>query len=207
MEKFESLDAVAALMSIDNIDTDQIIPKQFLKIVHRSALGDKLFFDLRYNEDGSEKMDFVFNQIPYRGAQILVTGNNFGCGSSREHAVWALMDYGVRCVISTGFSDIFAGNSVKNGLLTAVVSEVDRERIMHLLTESPGISLAVDLPSQTISTSSVTIASFEIDKYSKSRLIQGMNEIDLTLQYVDDIALYETRRMILEPWLIPAHLD
>jgi 3-isopropylmalate/(R)-2-methylmalate dehydratase small subunit len=202
MERFVVLDAVAAPMSLQNIDTDQIIPKQFLKIITRAALGDKLFFELRYDESGTERPDFVLNKAPYRAAQVLVTGNNFGCGSSREHAVWALMDYGVRCVISTGFSDIFAGNCIKNGLLPAVVDELDRDLLLRMLRDEPGMRVAIDLPLQTIVPRTGPAVSFAIDPYSKARLLQGLNEIGLTLRYEDDIASYESRRGARDPWLM-----
>ena len=204
MKKFDSLTAVAAPMALQNIDTDQIIPKQFLKIIQRNALGDRLFFDLRYDESGAEHEGFVLNQAPYRGARILVTGNNFGCGSSREHAVWALMDYGVRCVISTRFSDIFAGNCIKNGLLAATVSEPDRDLLLAQLQRAPGMCLAVDLPTQIIRAGEGRELAFQVDAFAKKRLLEGKNDIDVTLQYSDAIASYEAGRLAREPWLIPA---
>lgn len=204
MKKFESLTAVAAPMPLQNIDTDQIIPKQFLKIIQRNALGDKLFFDLRYEESGAERAGFVLNREPYRSARILVTGHNFGCGSSREHAVWALMDYGVECVISTGFSDIFAGNCIKNGLLAAKLSEPDRDLLLAQLRETPGMRLSIDLPSQIIRAGSGRELKFAVDAFAKTRLLEGKNDIDITLQYSENITAYEVSRLAREPWLIPA---
>lgn len=204
MKKFESLMAVAAPMPLQNIDTDQIIPKQFLKIVQRNTLGDKLFFDLRYDESGAERPGFVLNQEPYRRARILVTGHNFGCGSSREHAVWALLDYGVECVIATGFSDIFSANCSKNGLLAATVSELDRDLLLLRLQQDPGMSLSITLQSQTIRAGNGSEMKFTVDPFVKKRLLEGRNDIDITLQYSADIVTYEAGRLAREPWLLPA---
>jgi 3-isopropylmalate/(R)-2-methylmalate dehydratase small subunit len=203
MRPFQSLTAVAAPLPLQNIDTDQIIPKQFLKMVQREGLGDKLFFDLRYDEAGVERASFVLNQEAYRSARILVTGHNFGCGSSREHAVWALMDYGVECVISTGFSDIFAGNCIKNGLLAATVSELDRDALLAELQNGPGTCLSIDLLAQTIRSGSGREMRFWIDAFARKRLLEGRNEIDTTLQYSGEIARYEAGRVAREPWMIP----
>ncbi|MEL6258924.1 MAG: 3-isopropylmalate dehydratase small subunit, partial [Pseudomonadota bacterium] len=174
MEKFDTLTARAAPLSTPNIDTDQLIPKQFLKIVTRTGLGDKLLFDQRFDEAGEERPDFVLNRPAYRGAGVIVAGDNFGCGSSREHAVWALMDYGVRCVVATSFSDIFSGNAIKNGLLPAVVSSDDAAALTTAAEESQGVEFSVDLEAQTISAPGLKVE-FKIDPFAKAKLLAGLD--------------------------------
>ncbi len=204
MESFKTLNGVGAPLPLANVDTDRIIPKQFLKIVQRTGLGDALFHEIRFTDTGDEDPSFILNQEGYRDAQVLLAGDNFGCGSSREHAVWALMDYGVKCVIATSFSDIFAGNAVKNGLLAAVVSPQDMAYLFSLT--APGAPFRVDLESQTIAPPNGRSVSFEIDAFAKSRLLAGLDEIGLTLQHDADIAAYEARRAEDDITFIPRPL-
>ena len=203
MEKFGSIEAVAAPMPVANIDTDQLIPKQFLKIVRRTGLGAHLFFDQRYDADGKPLESFILNNETYAQSKILVAGDNFGCGSSREHAVWALNDFGIRCVISTSFSDIFSGNAVKNGLLAAIVSSDDLQTLLKRLDEAPGVDLRVDLEAQTITMPNFAPISFDIDPFRKKKLLAGLDEVAETMQFEDDIAAYEQKRAHADPAFIP----
>ncbi len=199
MRKFDLLEGVAAPMASANIDTDQIIPKQFLKTVEREGLGKGLFYDFRFDLDGQEKPDFVLNQPAYKGARILITGDNFGCGSSREHAPWALDDFGIRCVVSTSFADIFYNNCFQNGLLPAIVSAEDLHALMD---EAKGANhvFAVDLEAQTISAPSGQIVSFQIDAGRKEKLIKGLDAIGETLEHAPDIDRFEEKRRLARPW-------
>ncbi|MDC1382058.1 3-isopropylmalate dehydratase small subunit [Candidatus Puniceispirillum sp.] len=201
MQKFDKLSGIAAPLNILNIDTDMIIPKQFLKTIKRSGLGKNLFDEMRFNQDGSEIANFVLNQNPYRNAKILVAGDNFGCGSSREHAPWALLDFGVRCVISTSFADIFYNNCFKNGILPIVVSADDRDALMADACDVENPELAVNLPEQTIQRPNGPKVSFEIDSFRKKCLLEGLDDIGLTLEKVSDIDSFEVRRDQAQPWL------
>ncbi|MBP08413.1 MAG: 3-isopropylmalate dehydratase small subunit [Marinovum sp.] len=201
MQKFDKLTGVAAPLNILNIDTDMIIPKQFLKTIKRSGLGKNLFDEMRFRQDGSEIDDFVLNLAPYRNAEILVAGDNFGCGSSREHAPWALLDFGVRCVISTSFADIFYNNCFKNGILPIVVSADDRDALMADASDTENPELSVDLVNQTIRRPNGPTVSFEIDPFRKKCLLEGLDDIGLTLAKADDIDSYEVKREKDQPWL------
>ena len=201
MQKFDTLSGVAAPMEIMNIDTDMIIPKQFLKTIKRSGLGANLFHEMRFDNDGSEIADFILNQPAYRGAQIIVAGDNFGCGSSREHAPWALLDFGVRCVISTSFADIFYNNCFKNGILPIKVSAADRDALMADACDAENPELSVDLVAQTITRPNGPVVSFEIDPFRKQCLLDGLDDIGLTLEKEDSITSYETARKQTHPWL------
>ena len=201
MQKFEKLTGVAAPLDILNVDTDMIIPKQFLKTIKRSGLGKNLFDEMRFNLDGIEIDRFVLNQAPYRNAKILVAGDNFGCGSSREHAPWALLDFGVRCVITTSFADIFYNNCFKNGILPIVVSAEDRDALMADARDKENPELTVDLTNQTIQRPNGPTVSFDIDPFRKKCLLEGLDDIGLTLEKADDIDQYEARRDQEQPWL------
>jgi 3-isopropylmalate/(R)-2-methylmalate dehydratase small subunit len=201
MQKFDTLTGVAAPMNILNIDTDMIIPKQFLKTINRSGLGKNLFDEMRFEANGDEKTDFVLNNEPYRNAQILVAGDNFGCGSSREHAPWALLDFGVRCVISTSFADIFYNNCFKNGILPIVVSADDRDALMADAADAENPELSVDLVAQTVRRPNGGIVSFDIDPFRKKCLLEGLDDIGLTLEKANDIESFEARQANEKPWL------
>jgi 3-isopropylmalate/(R)-2-methylmalate dehydratase small subunit len=201
MQKFDTLTGVAAPMNILNIDTDMIIPKQFLKTINRSGLGKNLFDEMRFEANGDEKTDFVLNNEPYRNAQILVAGDNFGCGSSREHAPWALLDFGVRCVISTSFADIFYNNCFKNGILPIVVSADDRDALMADAADAENPELSVDLVAQTVRRPNGGIVSFDIDPFRKKCLLEGLDDIGLTLEKANDIESFEGRQANEKPWL------
>ena len=200
MEAFTRLDAPAAPLPLANIDTDQIIPKQFLKIVDRKGLAKGLFYDLRFDEQGLPKPDFVLNQAPYRGAGVLVTGDNFGCGSSREHAPWALMDFGIKAVISTSFADIFYNNCFQNGLLPVVLKP---DEVQQLMDEARGGNhvVSVDLEAQTVTSPSGRVFSFEIDPQKKAKMLNGLDAIGETLEAAGDIDTYEMKRALAQPWL------
>ena len=201
MKKFDQLTGTAAPMDILNIDTDMIIPKQFLKTIKRSGLGVNLFHEMRYDDDGNEIDDFILNRSEYRGSQIIVAGDNFGCGSSREHAPWALLDFGIRCVISTSFADIFYNNCFKNGILPIKVSADDRDALMADAADTENPELSIDLVSQTISRPNGAKISFEIDPFRKQCLLDGLDDIGLTLEKQDKIASYEDKRSADMPWL------
>ena len=194
MDKFTTLEGVAAPMRIINIDTDRIIPKQYLKTIKRTGLGQGLFSEMRYLDDGSENPDFVLNQPAYRNARILVVGDNFGCGSSREHAPWALADFGIRCVISTSFADIFFNNCAKNGILAIVVSPEDLEKLFEDAERGANATLTVDLAAQTIKGPDGGTLHFDIDEGRKHNLLNGLDEIGLTLeQKAPAIDAYEAK--------------
>lgn len=201
MQKFDKLSGVAAPMDIMNIDTDMIIPKQFLKTIKRSGLGANLFFEMRFDNDGSEISDFILNQPAYRGSEIIVAGDNFGCGSSREHAPWALLDFGIRCVISTSFADIFYNNCFKNGILPIMVSAADRDALMADARDAENPNLSIDLGAQTITRPNGPVISFEIDSFRKQCLLDGLDDIGLTLEKSAKIESYETGRKQSHPWL------
>jgi 3-isopropylmalate/(R)-2-methylmalate dehydratase small subunit len=201
MEKFNHLDGVAAPLNIVNIDTDMIIPKQFLKTIKRTGLGKSLFYEMRYTQDGKEVPDFVLNKKAYRNAQILVAGDNFGCGSSREHAPWALLDFGIRCVISTSFADIFYNNCFKNGILPIVVSLEDLKKLMDDADRGSNATLSIDLPSQTIKGPDGGTIRFEIDPFRKHCLLNGLDDIGLSLEKVTSIESFEKNQKAAQPWL------
>jgi len=201
MQKFDKLTGVAAPLDILNIDTDMIIPKQFLKTIKRSGLGKNLFDEMRYQRDGGEVADFVLNKAPYRQAEILVAGDNFGCGSSREHAPWALLDFGIRCVISTSFADIFYNNCFKNGILPIVVSADERDALLADAADSENPELSIDLVSQTIRRPNGATISFEVDAFRKKCLLEGLDDIGLTMEKGDAIDSFEANRQQTQPWL------
>ena len=202
MDKFTTLTGIAAPMPLVNIDTDMIIPKQFLKTIQRSGLGVNLFDELRYDRDGNELPDFVLNQPAYRDAQILVAGDNFGCGSSREHAPWALLDFGIRCVISTSFADIFFNNCFKNGLLPVRLAESEVDRLFHEVAAFPGFELVIDLPEQVVRSVDGSLAyRFEVDAFRKDCLLNGWDDIGLVLRHADRIREFEAKRLAEQPWL------
>jgi 3-isopropylmalate/(R)-2-methylmalate dehydratase small subunit len=200
MQKFTSLTGVAAPMPIINVDTDMIIPKQYLKTIKRTGLGTGLFSEMRYRDDGSENPDFVLNKPAYRKAEILVAGDNFGCGSSREHAPWALLDFGIRCVISTSFADIFYNNCFKNGILPIVVSPDDLRKLMDDAERGANATLTVDLESQTVKGPDGGTISFEIDPFKKHCLLNGLDDIGLTMEKAPSIAAFEASLAESRPW-------
>jgi len=200
MDAFTRLDAKIAPLPIANIDTDQIIPKQFLKTVERTGLAKGLFYDFRFDRQGVEKPDFVLNKPEYKGAGVLVTGDNFGCGSSREHAPWALMDFGVKAVISTSFADIFYNNCFQNGLLPVVLKA---HEVQQLMEEARGGNhvVSVDLEAQTVTSPSGAVFSFQIDPNRKQKMLKGLDAIGETLEAGPAIDTYEMRRALSQPWL------
>jgi len=201
MEKFTHLTGVAAPLPIINIDTDMIIPKQYLKTIKRTGLGKALFSEMRYNEDGSENPDFVLNKPAYRQSKIIVAGDNFGCGSSREHAPWALLDFGVRCVISTSFADIFYNNCFKNGILPIVVTPEQLELLMDDASRGSNATVSVDLESQTIKGPDGGSIHFDIDPARKHILLEGLDDIASTLKADPAIASFEQKMGESRPWL------
>ncbi len=201
MLKFDKLKGVAAPLDILNIDTDMIIPKQFLKTIKRSGLGKNLFDEMRFTRDGSEVAEFVLNRDPYRLAKILVVGDNFGCGSSREHAPWALLDFGIRCVISTSFADIFFNNCFKNGILPVVVSNDERNALLADAADFENPELSIDLRSQVIERPNGVTVSFDVDAFRKKCLLEGLDDIGLTMGKTDLINSFEFDRAQKQPWL------
>ena len=200
MEKFKKLSGVAAPMPLVNIDTDMIIPKVFLKTIKRSGLGVNLFDEMRYDREGNEKPDFVLNKPQYRAAKILVAGDNFGCGSSREHAPWAIADFGIKCVISTSFADIFYNNCFKNGILPLVLPENEVDTLMKDAEKGANSIIEVDLENQTIVSSDGEIFRFEVDPFKKHCLLNGLDDIGLTIEKEDHIAAYESKASQQFPW-------
>jgi len=201
MEKFDKLTGIAAPMPLVNIDTDMIIPKQFLKTIKRTGLGVNLFDEMRYDDQGNEKPDFVLNKPAYREAQILVAGDNFGCGSSREHAPWALMDFGIRCVISTSFADIFFNNCFKNGILPITLPEDQVEALMKDAEKGANARIEVDLEAQTVTASDGEVFRFDIDPFRKHCLLEGLDDIGLTMEKAAAIETYETAASQARPWV------
>ena len=201
MEKFSRLTGVAAPLPVVNIDTDMIIPKDYLKTIKRTGLGKGLFAEARYNEDGSENPEFVLNQPAWRNASILIAGDNFGCGSSREHAPWALLDFGIRCVISTSFADIFYNNCFKNGILPIVVSQEDLDKLMDDARRGANATVSIDLEEQEIRGPDGGVIKFDIDAFKKHCLLNGLDDIGLTLEKASAIDSYETRASDNHPWL------
>ena len=201
MEKFTTLTGVAAPLEIDNIDTDMIIPKQYLKTIKRTGLGAGLFAEMRYKDDGSANADFVLNKPAYKNAKILVAGDNFGCGSSREHAPWALLDFGISCVISTDFADIFYNNCFKNGILPVKVSPDDLEKLMDDARRGANATLTIDLPRQEIRGPDGGVVHFELDAFRKHCLLEGLDDIGLTMVEAPAIATHEKKSAAAHPWL------
>ena len=201
MEKFEKVTGVAAPMPLVNIDTDMIIPKQFLKTIKRTGLGVSLFFEMRYDLEGKEKPDFVLNKAAWRKSQIIVAGDNFGCGSSREHAPWALKDFGIKCVISTSFADIFYNNCFKNGILPIMLQQDDVDKLMSHARSGSNARITVDLENQRVEAPDGEVFTFEIDPFKKKCLLEGLDDIALTLQKAAHIDSYENSRKLSTPWL------
>ena len=201
MQKFETLTGVAAPLNIVNIDTDMIIPKQFLKTIKRTGLGKSLFFEMRYTQEGQELPGFVLNQPAYRKSQILVAGDNFGCGSSREHAPWALLDFGIRCVISTSFADIFYNNCFKNGILPIKVSPEDLKKLMDDAERGSNATMTIDLPNQEIRGPDGGKVKFDIDPFRKHCLLNGLDDIGLTMEKASAIDSFEKKQAAAQSWL------
>ncbi|MCP8938682.1 3-isopropylmalate dehydratase small subunit [Alsobacter sp. SYSU M60028] len=201
MQPFTTLTGVAAPLELMNVDTDMIIPKQYLKTIKRTGLATGLFAEQRFREDGSENPDFVLNQPAYRKAQILVAGDNFGCGSSREHAPWALLDFGIRCVISTSFADIFYNNCFKNGILPVTVSQEDLDKLFDDARRGANATLTVDLEAQEIRGPDGGVVTFEIDAFRKHCLLNGLDDIGLTMVKAPAIDTYESKAAASRPWL------
>ena len=201
MEKFDKISGIAAPMPLVNIDTDMIIPKQFLKTIKRTGLGVHAFDEMRYRDDGSENPDFVLNKPAYREAQIIVAGDNFGCGSSREHAPWALADFGVKVVISTSFADIFYNNCFKNGMLPIVLPQEKVDLLMKDAEKGANARMDVDLVEQTITTSDGEVVSFDIDPFRKRCLLEGLDDIGLTMEKAAAIDTYESAAAQARPWV------
>lgn len=202
MEKYTKHESVAALMNRNNVDTDQIIPKQFLKKVERSGFGVHLFHDWRYLNDGvTSNPEFELNKPEFEGAKILVTGDNFGCGSSREHGPWAIADYGFNTIISTSYADIFYNNCFKNGILAIVVQPDQLDALMAEISANEGVSFTVDLENQTVTTPGGNGFSFEIDPFRKENMLSGLDDIGLTLKHVDKISAFEEQHKQRLPWL------
>lgn len=201
MDKFTTLTGIAAPMPLVNIDTDMIIPKQFLKTIKRTGLGVNLFDEMRYDREGKELPDFILNQPAYRNAQILVAGDNFGCGSSREHAPWALLDFGIRCVISTSFADIFFNNCFKNGILPITLPQEAVDALMDDARKGANARMTVDLENQTVSSSDGQEFHFDIDPFRKHCLLNGLDDIGLTMEKAGAIDSYETQMAQARPWV------
>ncbi len=201
MEKFSKIKGIAAPLDILNVDTDMIIPKQFLKTIKRSGLGKNLFDEMRYTTNGEEIKSFVFNQDPWRNSKIIIAGDNFGCGSSREHAPWALLDFGIRCVISTNFADIFYNNCFKNGILPIKVSEDERLSLLADAKDKENPIIEIDLPNQVINRPNGVSIKFDIDEFRKKCLLEGLDDISLTLENKTKIETYESERDNNRPWL------
>jgi len=201
MEKYTNHTSVAALMNRSNVDTDQIIAKQFLKKVERTGFGKHLFHDWRYNEDGTPNTDFELNNPKFEGAKVLVAGDNFGCGSSREHAPWAIDDYGFNTIISTSFADIFYNNCFKNGILPIIVDADTLKALMAEISANEGVAFTVDLENQSVSTPGGINVSFDIDGFRKHNLLEGLDDIGLTLAQTDKIDAYEVKHKEMFPWL------
>ena len=201
MDKFTTLSGVAAPMPLVNIDTDMIIPKQYLKTIKRTGLGVALFDEMRYTPEGKEIPDFVLNRPQYRKAQILVAGDNFGCGSSREHAPWALLDFGIRCVISTSFADIFFSNCFKNGILPVILPEAERDACLRDAEKGGNARMTVDLAAQTITLSDGDVIHFDVDPFKKHCLLNGLDDIGLTLEKAAAITAFESQAAQARPWV------
>ncbi|MEE8579077.1 MAG: 3-isopropylmalate dehydratase small subunit [Hyphomicrobium sp.] len=200
MDKFTKLTGVAAPLPMRNVDTDMIIPKQFLKTIKRTGLGKSLFFELRYDDAGKETSEFVLNQPAYRDAKILVTGENFGCGSSREHAPWALLDFGFRCVIAPSFADIFYNNCFQNGILPIMLPQADVDKLMDDASRGANATITVDLESQEIRGPDGGAIKFDIDPFRKHCLLNGLDDIGLTMEKHEHIQTFEEKAAVAKPW-------
>ncbi len=198
MDKFTVLTGVAAPMPMVNVDTDMIMPKQFLKTIKRTGLGKAAFFDMRYDESENERPDFILNQKPYRNAKILIAGKNFGCGSSREHAPWGMLDFGFRCVIAPSFADIFYNNCFKNSILCITLPE---NQVEALSQKADGAEFTVDLDQMEITAPDGAVTSFELDTTRRHNLLNGLDDIALTLQHLDKIKAFEAKQQAKQPWL------
>jgi 3-isopropylmalate/(R)-2-methylmalate dehydratase small subunit len=201
MDKFTTLTGVAAPLDMINVDTDMVIPKQYLTTITREGLGKGLFFEMRFDADGRENPDFVLNRKPYRDAKILIAGDNFGCGSSREHAPWALLDFGIRCVIAPSFADIFSNNCSKNGILVVSLPKPQVAKMMKQAGNGANATFTVDLESQTVTTPDGDKVKFEIDSFKKHCLLNGLDDIGLTLQQDAKIGGFEQDQKTQQPWL------
>ena len=201
MQKFNTLKSVPAYLPIVNIDTDMIIPKQFLKTIKRTGLGKNLFFEMRYDDEGKEIDNFVLNQNPFNDSKILIAGKNFGCGSSREHAPWALLDFGITCVISSSYADIFYNNCFKNGMLPIILPAEQVEILMNDSEKGSNARIEVDLEAQTITSSDGKVFSFEVDPFKKHCLLNGLDDIGLTMEKSSSIDAFEKKLEIEQPWL------
>jgi 3-isopropylmalate/(R)-2-methylmalate dehydratase small subunit len=201
MQPYTKHESIAALMNRSNVDTDQIIPKQFLKKVERSGFGQHLFHDWRFNDDGSDNADFELNKPVFKDAKILVVGDNFGCGSSREHAPWAIADYGFNTIISTSYADIFYNNCFKNGILAIIVSQAQLDALMAEIAANEGVKFTVDLENSAVTTPAGNGFTFEIDPFRQGNLLSGLDDIGLTLKHVDKIDQYEAQHKQSYPWL------
>ena len=201
MDKFTTVSSVAAPLPLINIDTDMIIPKQFLKTIKRSGLGKNLFDEMRYNQSGDEIDDFVLNQEKYKNTNILVAGDNFGCGSSREHAPWALLDFGIKVIISTSFADIFFNNCFKNGILPIILSKKERDLLMDDAHKGSNSVLTINLENQEITRPNGSIIKFEVDKFKKKCLLDGLDDIELTMKKFEKIKSFENSYFQKFPWI------
>jgi len=201
MQKFSNLKSIPSYLSLQNIDTDMIIPKQFLKTIKRTGLGKSLFYEMRYDENGKINNDFILNKEPFNKSRILLAGKNFGCGSSREHAPWALLDFGIKCVISSSFADIFYNNCFKNGILPIVVNKQQLDQLMDDAENGANAVLDVDLEAQEIIRPSGEKVTFEIDEFRKHCLINGLDDIGLTMEKEENIDNFEKRRAAEQPWV------
>lgn len=200
MDKFTTITGVAAPMPLVNIDTDMIIPKQFLKTIKRTGLGANLFDEMRFDRDGNEVADFVLNQPAYRKAEIIVAGENFGCGSSREHAPWAIKDFGISCVMAPSFADIFFNNCFKNGILPIALPQETIDILMKDAEKGANARMTVDLEAQTITTSDGEVISFDVDPFKKKCLMEGLDDIGLTMEHAADIDAFESKLNASRPW-------
>jgi 3-isopropylmalate/(R)-2-methylmalate dehydratase small subunit len=200
MEKFDKLTSVAAPLPLINVDTDMIIPARFLKTIKRTGLGADLFSTLRFNEDGTDRENFVLNKPAYKDAEILIAGENFGCGSSREHAPWALLDYGIKCIIAPSFADIFYNNSSKNGILLIQLPQEVVDKLMEDAERGANSTISIDLEAQEITGPDDGVIKFDVDAFKKHCLLNGLDDIGLTLQKVDKIKEFEAKKKIAQPW-------
>ena len=201
MEKFTKLKSIPSYLPLQNIDTDMIIPKQFLKTIKRSGLGANLFDEMRFDRQGNEIADFILNKDAYRSAEIIFAGENFGCGSSREHAPWAIKDFGISCIISSSFADIFYNNCFKNGILPIVLPEADIAVVMKDAEKGANARMSIDLEAQTVTTSDGEVFSFEVDSFKKHCLMSGLDDIGLTLDKQDHIDAFEAQAAQTRPWV------
>ncbi len=200
MQKFTTLTGIAAVLPMINVDTDMIIPKQYLKTIKRTGLGNGLFAELRYDETGAASPEFVLNKKPYTEAKIIITGENFGCGSSREHAPWALLDFGIRCLIAPSFADIFYNNCFKNGILPIALPQTEIDKLIDDAGRGANATLTIDLPAQEIRGPDGGVIRFEIDPFRKRCLIEGLDDIGLTLEKAGAIESFEARSRLERPW-------